>query len=68
MEPYQERVVVEKEELDVKILALAQFRKSDPHESLSEIEKKDLRDQWYCMRKYSAILAKRISLFNTRKT
>ena len=65
MEPYQERVIAEKMELDEKIQKLDSFIKN-PESSfslLSEAERTRLIIQRYLMRRYSEILTARILFF-----
>ena len=52
-QPYQQRVVEEKAELDDKCLRLRQFCMSDIFSSLSDEEKKDLLEQRQTMDRYS---------------
>lgn len=64
MTPYQERVVAEKEELDAKILKLAQFKISEAFATLPRIEQERLSVQLQVMNLYSDILRTRINAFN----
>jgi hypothetical protein len=61
--PHQQRVVVEKMELDGKIAALNGFFSTATFESLSAYEQGLMRQQVICMQRYSEILAERIHLF-----
>lgn len=62
MQPFQERVVIEKNELDVKIEALGAFLQKAP-ERLDAAEKLRLQHQLVIMELYSGILAIRIKNF-----
>lgn len=62
--PHQERVVAEKNELEVKAKALSDFiGLSEEFSKLSRDEKELLREQCEVMWQYFEILAARISLF-----
>ena len=63
MEPHQERVVTEKEELDVKIDKLDIFRAGEIFPTLPEAEQDRLNMQLSHMRAYSGVLADRITAF-----
>lgn len=63
MQPYQQRVVDEKAELDTKITALNNFIPTQNFTSLDSDNKTLLVTQLNTMREYSNILADRISLF-----
>ena len=63
MEPYQERVVSERDELEIKILKLAEFIRQGDDYTFSRLpldEQLRLRAQLSAMRVYSHILATRI--------
>lgn len=62
MLPYQERVVEEKQELDLKIARLNSFL-SDHPKSLSDVEYVLLAEQLKAMQLYSSILMQRIRHF-----
>lgn len=62
MQPYQERVVTEKKELDIKIDSLTDFLSKTP-EQLDVTEKLRLQHQLVIMELYSGILAIRIKHF-----
>lgn len=64
---YQLRVLHEKIELDDKIVGLSKFIGSTTHSVLPDVEKKLLADQLAAMRRYSALLAERISRWNTHE-
>jgi crAss001_48 related protein len=64
MEPYQERVIEEKKELDEKIEKLAAFIESDAFISVSTREKVRLHRQEVLMQLYSKVLADRIEAFS----
>jgi hypothetical protein len=63
MEAYQERVVLEKNELDEKISKLSTFISSEKFSSVKEDEVNRLRNQLSIMIDYSNILGERISNF-----
>jgi hypothetical protein len=64
MQPYQLRVINEKEELDSKALALSSFiGESDIFETLDPEEQERLKEQNDIMWSYSEILGKRIAAF-----
>jgi hypothetical protein len=63
MLPHQERVVVEKRELDEKITKLTLFKISSVFSSLPSDEQDRLSRQFDCMIKYSSILRERIDAF-----
>lgn len=64
MSPYQQRVVDEHAELEVKRTALINFIKTSPKfEELEEIDQKLLVEQWECMVNYTVILEARIARF-----
>ena len=63
-EPYQQRVVDEKTELDSKHRKLIEFiEESSTFPRLPEDEQNRLRRQKDCMRNYSDVLGERISAF-----
>jgi len=63
MEPYQERVVEEKTELDVKIEKLHRFMMTSGFDKLSELERDRLVRQHIAMSQYSGVLGERINGF-----
>jgi hypothetical protein len=63
LQPFQQRVVNEKEALDENREKLDAFFRSDAFRSLNSTEKTDLSWQADAMAKYSAILARRIARF-----
>ena len=65
MAPHQERVVVEKHELDAKIKKLGAFRSGHWFASLPADERERLVRQHSCMVEYSGILGERIAAFPT---
>ena len=65
MEPYQQRVVDEKRELDVKTKALESFASTKVFESLDPQEQARLHLQFYLMRGYSEVLSERIEGFTS---
>ena len=60
---YQQRVVVEKSELELKIKSLAAFLLGPVFEKLDTIEQVRLRKQLALMRDYAEILGQRILAF-----
>jgi hypothetical protein len=65
MQPYQERVIHEKNELDKKATDLSNFIGLSPiFETLDANEQELLKDQNDIMWQYSEILGKRILAFN----
>lgn len=63
MEAYQQRVLDEKLELDVRISRLHTYISCDPQDKLSKVTLFLLENQLKAMREYSKILDIRISLF-----
>ena len=66
MQPHQERVVKEKEELDEKLAKLKKFcfgPDTKTFASLSPEERDRLEDQYTAMKTYSDILGRRIAAF-----
>lgn len=63
MQAHELRVVDEKKELDIKILALFMFTTMSIYANLSEQEKTLLQRQHTAMRQYSEVLGERIKLF-----
>jgi len=63
MEPYQQRVIREKGELDAKIENLIDFIASNQFNSLGDDERKRMRRQEVLMELYSEVLAERIAAF-----
>lgn len=63
MQPYQQRVVDERAELEDKISKLAAFRKTDLHKSLDAVDRELLKQQFRAMMRYSNILGERIVRF-----
>ncbi len=63
MQPYQERVITEKQELDDKLTKLEAFLQSKIFPTLSPDEQGRLEDQATIMKQYSEILGKRIAAF-----
>ena len=63
MEPYQQRVIDEQEELKVKLSALGDFVQSEMFQGLPEIERDALNSQRVFMAGYSGVLSRRISRF-----
>jgi hypothetical protein len=63
MQPYQERVVQEKTELDIKIGKLNSFIESPKFYTVTQLERRHLIRQMQAMGTYSDILGERISAF-----
>lgn len=63
MQPHQQRVIDEKNELSDKIYKLSSFRTTDMFKSLSEKEQDLLTVQLNTMIEYENILEERIQLF-----
>lgn len=66
MKPHEERVVVEKHELDEKIVRLAAFIQSEAFDKVPASEQSLLREQHGTMIRYSDILGERIDVFISR--
>lgn len=64
MQPYQQRVIEEKEELDLKIDRLFAFRSGSGWEKIPVEAQKILNLQYHVMVTYSLILELRIKSFN----
>ena len=64
MQPYQQRVVKEKQDLDIKIADLKDFLNSNKFDVLHPLEKARLSLQKAAMLKYSGVLADRINAFS----
>jgi hypothetical protein len=63
LQPFQGRVVIEREDLHQKIERLAAFVTTPLYEKLDIKEKDRLQDQLIAMRKYESILDERIKAF-----
>ena len=63
MQPHQERVVVERDELKSRLDKLNAFREGPVFKSLPEIERVDMSGQAAFMSEYLRILNSRISRF-----
>lgn len=63
MQPHQQRVVDEKNELGTKLEALLKFLQTELYKSLSEKEKELLYFQSQVMEDYYEVLEQRIELF-----
>lgn len=63
LQPYQQRVLDERAELDEKAVKLEIFLQSPAFDALNDYEQALLGRQFLTMRKYSAILAERISRY-----
>ena len=64
MQPFQQRVVDEKRELDEKLQKLMAFFGSDLFNGLSANERELLKEQSEHMESYSVVLRERIALFS----
>lgn len=63
---YQTRVVLERADLQTKIVALEVFRKTPAFLALDETHRRLLNRQLNCMREYSEILAQRLNLWGIK--
>lgn len=63
MQPYQERVIAEKTELDDKRTRLISFIGGERYRTLDEVERSRLNRQLEAMTLYSNILKERIAAF-----
>lgn len=63
MEPHQQRVLQEKQDLDEKLTKLLAFFQSEAFVGLSEAERSRLRNQARFMDGYAAVLEERIAAF-----
>lgn len=63
MQAYQERVVEEKNELDIKIEKLTTFLKGEAYDKLNPAEQGRMAKQLDIMRSYSDVLGDRIRAF-----
>ncbi len=63
MQPFQQRVVDEKAELDEKLGKLSGFIRSDIYKGLPIEEQGRLQFQWWLMKGYSDVLGYRIAGF-----
>jgi hypothetical protein len=61
--PYQQRVITEQDELDIKMLALSKFFDTKFFLDLPDVEQSLLRKQYGYMQRYSSVLSERISNF-----
>jgi hypothetical protein len=69
LEAYQQRVVEEHMALQEKVGKLRGYIETNPHfETLSHVERTDLREQLYFMQEYAARLNRRISRFTNLET
>ena len=64
LQPHQQRVVDEKNELDDKLAKLGAFLESDTFANLNIIERGQLHRQYQSMSEYSKILGERINYFS----
>lgn len=63
IQPHQQRVIDERDELKLKVTSLERFITTDLFKSLAHIEKCDLENQLFAMQTYLKILGKRIKRF-----
>lgn len=63
LQPHQQRVVIEKAELDEKLAKLYAFMNGDLYQSIDTAEKVRLEDQTDIMEAYSRLLGERIAAF-----
>jgi hypothetical protein len=63
LQPHQQRVVVEKEEVSTRLSALYTFFQGPVFPTLSEAERSRLRNQARFMDGYAAVLEERIAAF-----
>ncbi len=63
MQPHEERVIQEKQDLDAKIDKLTLWLEGDRFKALPEAEKDRQRRQWSHMMAYSNVLGERIAAF-----
>lgn len=66
MTDYQERVIIEKRELDEKREKLGMFKNTDKFASLPWQEQERLNTQAHLMTAYSAVLGARLDAMNER--
>jgi hypothetical protein len=66
MEAYQQRVIDEKSDLDLKILKLDDFRHGSIYPTLPEEERSRLTRQYCHMKDYSDVLGERIESFKEK--
>lgn len=64
MQPHQERVVQEKQELDERLFKLRLFLEKQAFKELPEKERDLLVEQEVCMHTYSDVLGERIALWS----
>lgn len=64
MEPYQQRVIDEKKDLDHKAAKLAEFISTEAFQHVDKDEKVRLHAQLIAMVAYSEILGERIAVFS----
>lgn len=63
MKEFQERVITEATELNVKVLALDEFLRSEQLRELDDIDQELLQAQFISMREYLDMLHRRIERF-----
>lgn len=67
MEPYQHRVIRERDELHKKVDKLTLFKDSEAFENLEAVDRNLLQEQWMAMIDYLDILNLRIERFNRKE-
>jgi hypothetical protein len=67
MEPYQQRVVTELNDLREKRAKLGEFLRSPEYKKIPDAEKNMLTDQHEIMLKYEGLLDRRVELFKSRE-
>lgn len=63
LEPYQQRVIDEKKDLDGKIKRLDAFVNSEKFPTLAKEERERMDRQFFIMQQYSEVLGERIAAF-----
>jgi hypothetical protein len=63
MQPYQQRVLEEKDQLDTRLRALADYLLSEHFKALLKLSQDQLHLQFLAMKQYQLILAQRIENF-----
>jgi len=66
LQPHEQRVVDELKELQDKKVKSYKFQTTDIYKSLSDREKRLLKDQYHVMLLYARILEERIGLFKKK--
>jgi hypothetical protein len=63
MQPYQQRVLEEKDQLDIRLRALSEYLLSEHFKALPKLSQDQLHLQFLAMKQYQLILAQRIENF-----